>query len=357
MLRTVLAVSLALLACILVPAAARAADPVVAIMLPGGTCELRQVPAQALVDLNLQLDKARQAAADLAQRLAVDAASAHYAGAREVVPGFGAWAYDWVQSYVTAYRIVGRMVTSAAASLRGDPKGLADGVVEQMAEPMRRAFVERVMARAAPPETLRRDLEMAAALVEAGWTDALAGALAPLRAFPEAPAASTAALRLDPEAAGRVALVTLRAQAGGTASDASPGSDPASLFFHSLRPLSARVSAMMLRATEAGSIVATVAAVGYRFGGVAGLAAGAVGGVGAYWGIDWAFNRADAALNREDFEAQSLLVISRAEAAMAEEARREVLTALDARVARLAVRGGCPARPVPAIAPPAGATP
>ena len=44
--------------------------------------------------------------------------------------------------------------------------------------------------------------------------------------------------------------------------------------------------------------VATVGAVGYRFGGVPGLAAGTLGGVGAYWGIDFAFNRADAALAR-----------------------------------------------------------
>ena len=327
----------------LLPAPARAADPIVAIMLPGGICELRQVPPQALAELNLQLEQARQDAAGLAQRLAVDAASARYAGAREAVPGFGAWAYDWVQSYVTAYRIAGRMVTSAAAALRGDQKSMADGVVEQMAEPMRRAFVERVLARAAPPETMRRDLEMAAALVEGNWNRALAGALAPLRAFPEAPPATTATLRLDPEAAGRAARVTLHAVGDGTTANASPGSDPASLFFHSLRPLAARVSALMLRATEAGSIVATVGAVGYRFGGVPGLAAGTLGGVGAYWGIDFAFNRADAALNREDFEAQSLGVIARAEFAVAEEARREVLTALDARVARLAARGGCPA--------------
>jgi hypothetical protein len=220
-----------------------------------------------------------------------------------------------------------------------------------MAEPMRRAFVERVLVRAAPPETMRRDLEMAAALVEGNWNRALAGALAPLRAFPEAPPTATATLRLDPEAAGRAAAVTLHAVGDGGTANASPGSDPASLFFHSLRPLAARVSALMLRATEAGSIVATVGAVGYRFGGVPGLAAGTLGGVGAYWGIDWAFNRADAALNREDFEAQSLGVIARAEFAVAEEARREVLAALDARVARLAARGGCPASTT------AGATP
>jgi hypothetical protein len=211
---------------------------------------------------------------------------------------------------------------------------------------MRRAFVERVLARAAPAESLRRDLEMAAALVEAGWERSLATALAPLRAYPLALEEGAAPLRLDPAAAARAAEVTLRGAAGGAPgagpAGTSPGGDPASLFFHSLRPIAARVSAVMLRATEAGSLVATVGAVGYRFGGMPGLAAGTVGGVGAYWGIDWAFNRADAALNREDFEAQSLGVIARAEAAVAEEARREVLAALDARVARLAVRGGCP---------------
>ena len=340
-LRAALWLVLALLAAL----PARAADQVVAVMVPGGACELRQVPAQALAALTAELELARQDAAGLAQRLAEDAAAAHYAGAREAVPAFGAWAYDWVQSYITAYRIAGRMVASAAAALRGDAAGLADGVVEQMAEPMRRAFVERVLSRAAPAESLRRDLEMAATLVEAGWDRSLDAALARLRAHPLAAAEGAAPLRLDQAASARAAAVTLRGTGGapgaGTGGDA-PGGDPASLFFHSLRPVAARVSAVMLRATEAGSLVATVGAVGYRFGGMPGLAAGTVGGVGAYWGIDWAFNRADAALNREDFEAQSLGVIARAEAAVAEEARREVLAALDARVARLAVRGGCP---------------
>ncbi len=347
-LRAALGLALALLAGPAAPA--RAADPVVAIVLPGGACELRQVPAQALAGVTAELERARQDAAGLAQRLAADAAAARYAGAREAVPAFGAWAYDWVQSYITAYRIAGRMVASAAAVLRGDATGLADDVVEQMSEPMRRAFEERVLARAAPPATLRRDLDMAATMVEAGWNRAQDSALAPLRAFPAAPAGSVASLRVDPAAAAGAAAVALRPPAGGAAGgraaggagEDSPGADPASLFFHSLRPIAARVSAVMLRATEAGSLVATVGAVGYRFGGVPGLAAGTVGGVGAYWGIDWAFNRADAALNRGDFEAQSLAVIARAEAAVAEEAGRAVLAALDARVARLAVRGGCP---------------
>lgn len=343
---------LAALALLLAPAAARAADPVVALILPGGACDLRAVPAAELAALNVRLEQARQDAAGLAQRLAVDAAAARYAGAREAVPGFGGWAYDWVQSYITAYRIAGRMLTSAAAALRGEGAGLADGVVEQMAEPMRRAFVERVLSRAAPPEVMRRDLEMAAFLVEDSWNRALAEAIAPLRGFPEAPAGTAPALRLDSEAASRAAAVTLRTRAPGAIEEAPPGGDPASLFFHSLRPIAARVSALMLRATEAGSLVATVGAVGYRFGGFPGLAAGTVGGVGAYWGIDWIFNRADAALNREDFEAQSLAVIARAEAAVAEEARRSVLAALDARVARLATRGGClPARAVAGGAP------
>jgi len=157
-LRAALWLVLALLAAL----PARAADQVVAVMVPGGACELRQVPAQALAALTAELELARQDAAGLAQRLAEDAAAAHYAGAREAVPAFGAWAYDWVQSYITAYRIAGRMVASAAAALRGDAAGLADGVVEQMAEPMRRAFVERVLSRAAPADGRRRELRLTA---------------------------------------------------------------------------------------------------------------------------------------------------------------------------------------------------
>ena len=74
---------------------------------------------------------------------------------------------------------------------------------------------------------------------------------------------------------------------------------------------------------------------------LAGMAAGAVGGVGVYWGIDFALNRADAALNREDFEAQALDVIARTETAIAEAVRRQVQDDLGARLVRLVGGGGC----------------
>lgn len=319
---------------------ARAAVPpqAVAIVLPEGRCEMRAVPGDAVPALRARLEQARLEAAGLGYRLAADAAAARFAGAREAVPAFGAWAYDWVQSYITAYRIAGRMVASVAATVRGERATLTDGLVDQMSEPMRRAFEERVLSQGASEVSLRADLALAAALVEAGWNAALLEAVAPLRAGPAADAATGGpVLRIDIAGAARVP-VALEAEGGAAA---VPGGDPASLFFHSIRPIAARVSAIMLRATEAGSVVAAVGALGYRLGGVPGLAAGAAGGVGVYWGIDFALNRADAALNREDFEAQALDVIARAEAAIAGAVRQQVLDDLGARLVRLVGAGGC----------------
>jgi hypothetical protein len=65
------------------------------------------------------------------------------------------------------------------------------------------------------------------------------------------------------------------------------------------------------------------------------VALGLAGGIGLSWGVDWALNRVDAALNREAFEAQALEAIGRAEQRLAAQGGAAVAAALAARRAAL----------------------
>lgn len=315
----------------------------VAVMLPGGACLLREAPDDALAALQAALrDEAARLEAT-ALRLLADAAAMRLAAARERVPAFGDWAYDWVQSYVTAYRVLLMAAKGLVVGVaEGGAESLTDRITEAMALPVRDAFRDRVLDPALPPAVMAADLRHAGAVVSEAWRAALDAAAAQAEAWPPAPRAAealdlaAAALPFDAELAAlplpdAVALIV------------EEGADAGTVFLRSMRPMAARLGAVAVRVSEAGSIVATGGAFGYALAGMPGVAVGAAGGIGLSWGIDWLFNRLDAAFNRRAFEAQALAAIGRAEQRLAMQGAQAIGGLLAARGAALRPgQGGCP---------------
>jgi hypothetical protein len=342
-----LAVTLALL--LMLGAAPGRAMPV-AVVTPQGACLLREAPDGALPALVAALAEESARLEATAQRLLADAAAMRLAPARERVPAFGDWAYDWVQSYVTAYRVLLMAAKGLVVSVaEGGAESLTDRITEAMASPVRDAFRDRVLDPALPPAVVAADLRHAGAVVEEAWRAALAAAAARAEAWPPARGAVAAEV-LDLGAAGRPFDAELAALVppDPVALIVEEGADAGMVFMRSMRPMAARLGAVAVRVSEAGSIVATGGAFGYALAGVPGVAVGAAGGIGLSWGIDWLFNRVDAAFNRRAFEAQALAAIDRAEQRLAMQGAQAIAGLLAARGA--AMRGaamrpgqrGCP---------------
>ncbi|MEO3471874.1 hypothetical protein AAFN86_08415 [Roseomonas sp. CAU 1739] len=316
----------------------------IALVLPDGRCLLRSVTPESLAATRSAVARSVEDSGALMRRVAADAAAARFALAREKVPAFSDWAFDWVQSYINSFRMLGAMLRGVADSAAGGDLVEGDALVQRMAGPMRQAFHQRVLAPSGLAEGLAADAAHAASLLELFWARGLADAVRPIieaRAAPPGPAAP----RLDLAVAVR-GLAAELAPLGGSATGgggAEPGSDPTSVFVHSMRPMAARLSAVALRASEAGSLLAAGGAVGFAVGGAPGLVLGTAGGVGLYWTIDWGLNRVDAALNRSDFEAKALQAIDRAEAASIQALEAAARAALLARQPAIDPRiTGCP---------------
>jgi len=309
----------------------------VAVVDRDGSCTLRAVDPVRLARIEAALAEEAAWLKGMATRLMEDAAAARLAEAREQVPAFGAWAYDWVQSYITSYRILGRVLRGVASTV-GDAGGgasLAERVSEELAQPMREEFRRRVL----PPDlpaALAADLAHVAAILDEAWHAALQQAGAEVSEAP--PMAGLAAVaRLDLAAASRPFGPTLTALAPEDALSvvAAEPTDTSSIFARSMRPMAARVGAAAVRATEAGSIITAASAFGYALAGSPGVVLGAASGIGLSWAIDWGLNRVDAAVNRTEFEAQALATIDAAERRIVQRAADAASIALDERHAAL----------------------
>ncbi|WP_431285188.1 hypothetical protein ACQW02_10485 [Humitalea sp. 24SJ18S-53] len=323
------------------------AQPVpVALRLGDGTCTIRAVDPVRLARTQAALEAEAARLPGVAARLMQDAASARFAVAREQVPAYSAWAYDWVQSYVTSYRVLWRLGKGLAGSV-ADEAPVLERIGQEISEPMRQAFRERVLAPTEVDGRLADDLEHAGHIVDAAWAAALAGAgvlLAtgsPVLASPVVPGLAMAVTaRFDLAAAGVPMTPALVALAPDDPLDLviGDGSEPPAIFLRSMRPMAARMGAVAVRASEAGSLIAAGGTFGFAVGGAPGVAVGVAGGVGLSWGIDWLLNRIDAALNRTEFEAQALAAIATAETRIAGQSGIATATALSARL--VAMRAG-----------------
>jgi len=317
-----------------------------AVRNPDGSCGLRDVPEAALLawDQHLATEAARLEG--MAHRLLADAAAMRLAPAREAVPAFGDWAYGWVQSYMTAYRVLGLAARGLAEGVvEADAASLPDRIAQGMATPVREAFRTRVLAPAIPPAALAQDRAHVRDVIGAEWRLAVAGVAQQAQALPRvsliAPGA-VAVPRVDLWAAARPLADWQAADADPMALVVEEGAETGTVFLRSMRPMAARLGAVALRVSEAGSIVATSGAFGYALGGSPGVALGMVGGVGLSWGLDYVLNRVDSALHREAFEAQALEAIDRAEQRLPAQGRIAVAAALATRRGELrAANPGC----------------
>ena len=232
------------------------------------------------------------------------------------VPAFSGWAFDWVQSYINSFRMLGAMLRGVADSAADG--GIAEGeeLVQRMAEPMRPCFSSTRAGTGGHGRGARdRCRQCRGQWLEIFWARGLAEAVRPILAGrPAAAAPPPPRLNLAAASDGLAAEVAASVTGADPEAGAEPGSDPTSVFVHSMRPMAARLSAVAVRASEAGSLLAAGGAFGFAIGGAPGLAIGTAGGVGLYWAIDWGLNRVDAALNRTDFEARAMQAIGRAEA-------------------------------------------
>jgi hypothetical protein len=213
-----------------------------------------------------------------------------------------------------------------------------------MAAPIRDEFRSQVLAPVLEDGGFGPDMAHVAAEVDRTWQRALRQADARLRALPEAPGGGDAR-RLDLAAAAAPLgpLVAGAVPADPLAAIAEDGADGATVFLRSMRPMAARLGAVLVRVSEAGSLLATGGAFGYALAGLPGTAMGLVGGIGASWAIDWAFNKIDATLNRRAFEAQALAALDQAEERLAATSAAAMSAAQATRVAALGPReGGCP---------------
>jgi hypothetical protein len=223
----------------------------------------------------------------LGERMLEDSVAARFGEARMRVPEFGDWAYGWAQSYLTSYRIIGRALArlgDAAVQERiPDPEAL----VHDLAEPVRTAFRHRVTEPSFGDQAFQRDIAHLARTLAGQW---------PI--CPGLEARLNEALAIDP--AGRL----------------SEAAGAETVFIRSMRPMAARLGAVTVRVSEAGSAVAALGYLGWSAAGVPGVVAGAAGGIGLAWGVDWMINRVDAGLNRAGFEAQAQQAIGVAEASV-----------------------------------------
>lgn len=340
--RRILALGFVLLAA----AAAPARSETLAVVVPGGSpaCVLRAAPPGTHAAETAALTTAARRLEGFATRLFDDAAAMRLGPAREAVPGFGDWAYGWVQSYVTSYRMLARGVVGLArASSQEDEGPIAARIAEDMAEPIRGEFRARVLQPTLGDGGFATDLAHVGAAMDAAWAEALAASAARMANLSPAPAGVTATHRLDLAAAGAALAPALATAAPSDpmALLATDGADGGTVFLRSLRPMAARLGAVLVRLSEAGSIVAAGGAFGFAMAGVPGTVLGLAGGVGASWGIDWLLNRLDASLNRAAFEAQALEAIARAQQRLASEAAAAAAAILAARLAALDTMGDC----------------
>jgi hypothetical protein len=332
-----------MLAAVLLLAALPARAETIAIAPPGGqACRLHAAPAGTHAAERAALDAEATVIAGLAARLLADAAAMRLGPARERVPGFGDWAYGWVQSYVTSYRILWRGASGVVHSVATEGEvPLAAHIAEEMAEPIRAEFRARVLLPALGEDSFAADLAHVGAAVDAAWGAALAASAARIARLPQAAGPPTHGLNLAAAALPMAPGLVAAAPADPMALLAEDGADGGTVFLRSMRPMAARLAAVAVRLTEAGSVVAAGGAFGFALAGMPGTLVGIGTGIGASWAIDWLINRLDASLNRASFEAQAIEAIARAERRLAEDSAAAVATLVAQRSAAVGTELEC----------------
>lgn len=308
-----------------------------------GSCRVFAVPKERSDELQARLANLSEGLLEKARTSFDRMAETRFAAAREQVPDFGNWTYGWFESYVLSFRLLVQFyIRLKRGYSEGWPADFADSLRDDLAAPVREAFKEKMLQAGVSQEHHLRDLDRVARALDDDWRRIIEEFRGQLLQNPNVPG----------PAAYRISLIMPASGFGDGLFAAAPRTtdemvnairSDTTVVFQAMRPIVPRLGTVLLRISEFGGLVFTIAVFGLAFAGIVGLVAGALIGVAIYWFIDWLFNRTDAFFNQIDFEKAVLNVIDQAQAKLSENAGNAFKQVLHQRLALISPSpGSCP---------------
>jgi hypothetical protein len=308
-----------------------------------GSCRVIALPKDRADQLQHFLTSRGEELVEKAQNSFDRMAETRFANARERVPSFGDWTYGWFESYVLSLRLVIQLYTTIKRGFsEGWPSDFTAALLDDLATPVRDAFKQNMTQAGVDVESHLRDLGQVAGALDADWRNIVGELRAQLAQSPTMPGSATHRISFASPTTGFGD--GLLASAPRTTDDmVDTIRSDATLAFQAMRPIVPRLGTFLLRISELGGLIFTIAIVGFALGGILGFVAGAVLGLAIYWLIDWVFNRTDAYLNQMAFERAVLDVIDQAQARLSENAGKTFRNLLVQRLALISPSpGSCP---------------
>lgn len=308
-----------------------------------GTCRVLALPKERSDQLQSFLTSRSEELLDKAQSSFDRMAEARFASAREKVPSFGDWTYGWFESYILSFRLVVQLYTAIKRGFSdGWPADFANSLWEDLAEPVRDAFRQNMSQAGVDVENHLRDLAQVAKALDEDWRTIISELRTQLAQSPSVSGPATHRISFVAPDIGFADGLLASAPKTSDEMVIAIKSDT-TLVFQAMRPIVPRLGTFLLRISELGGLIFTIAVVGFAFGGILGFAAGAILGVAIYWLIDWVFNRTDAYLNQMAFERAVLDVIEQAQARLSENAGKTFRSLLIQRLTLISPSAGsCP---------------
>ena len=279
-----------------------------------GTCRIFALPKERSDELQARLVNYSEILLEKAQTSFDRMAEIRFAAAREKVPGFGNWTYGWFESYVLSLRL---MMQVSIGLKRGFSEGWNSDFIERlrddMSAPVREAFKENLLQAGLSPELHLRDLDLIASALDDDWRRFVIDFRSQILQNPSVPG----------PAGYRISLIVPPSDFGDGLSAAAPRTTEemvsgiqadTTVIFMAMRTIVPRIGSILLRISEFGGLIFSIAVVGFAFGGISGFLVGAFLGVAIYWFVDWLFNRTDAFFNQVDFEKNILNIFDQAQA-------------------------------------------
>lgn len=279
-----------------------------------GTCRVFALPKERSDELQARIINYSEVLLEKAQTSFDRMAEIRFAAAREQVPAFGNWTYGWFESYVLSFRLMMQLYIGLKRGFsEGWPPDFIERLRDDLAAPVREAFKENLLQAGLSPELHLRDLDLIASALDDDWRRIITDFRAQLLQNPNVPG----------PAGYRISLIVPTSDFVDGLSAAAPRSTEemvsaiqadTTVIFQAMRTIVPRLGTILLRVSEFGGLIFTIAVVGLAFGGLLGFLAGAFLGVAIYWFVDWLFNRTDAFFNQVDFEKNVLDILNQAQA-------------------------------------------
>ena len=195
------------------------------------------------------------------------------------VPDYGAWVYGWLSSLWTSAEVAADAVTGMATALLDGAEPPFDRAERYVTERVRGHFENMVLRPEETNQRLRESWGRAVTLTQDLGRKADIS-LPPAPPFPLEGAAHDAA-----------------------------DAQSSTILVRTVRPMGARVLSLAVRFGAAGSLGAMAAPSIAASSAIADYVLSSAIASVAVWGVDWSVNAIDAALHREDFEADLLLSV------------------------------------------------